>query len=86
MYVKDLFKKYAEWKILHFFLNNPNKKIHVKELSRTLEISSGTASKALNSAHKDKILNKKIIANVHLYSLNNQNETVRKLKRVVKTL
>jgi len=86
MYIAELFEKYAEWKILRFFLENPQKELYVKEVARQLKVSPGTASVTLNKAHKSGILNKKVIANIHLYSLNKNNEVVKKLRKVVMLL
>ena len=86
MYLAELFEKYAEWKILRYFLENPKVEIHVKEAARVLRVSPGTASKTLNSAAKDRLLTRKIIGNVHVYSLNNKNEQVKRLKQVVRSL
>ncbi len=83
MYLKELFNKYAEWKIIYHFLKHPDLKTHVNGLSKTLKVSKGTASTTLRKAHKAKLLRKEEIANVHLYSLNKNNKTVKKLIKLV---
>ncbi|MFC1648652.1 hypothetical protein ACFL1B_04295 [Nanoarchaeota archaeon] len=83
MYLEELFEKYAEWKILVHFLKYPQSELHVKEVARQLQVSPGTASKTLNKAAKDNLLNKRIIGNIHLYSLNKKDKRMRNLRRLV---
>ena len=80
MYFENLFEKYKEWEILRIFLQNPKTGFYTKELARKTKIGAGTINTFLKNIHEDKILNKEIIGNVHLYSLNNENEIVKQLK------
>lgn len=82
LYFTALFEKYAEWKIIDFFLNNPNSEFYVKELSRKLDMSSGTVSTFMRNIEKDKLFLKKTIGNVHLYKLNQENKIVSELIKI----
>jgi predicted nucleotidyltransferase len=75
-----MFEKYKDWKLLKIFLNNPDHSFYTKEISRNTEIGSGTVNNFLKNIHKDNILKKEIVGNVHLYHLNNESELVRQLK------
>ena len=77
-----MFEKYAEWKIIDFFLNNPDSEFYVKELSRELDVSSGTVSIFMRNIEKDKLFLKKQVGNVHLYRLNENNKLVSELKKI----
>jgi len=80
MYFETLFEKYKEWKILKILLQNPKTNIYTKELSRKTKMGSGTINTFLKNIHQDQLLNKEIVGNVHLYSLNNENNIVKQLK------
>lgn len=80
MYIEEMFNKYRDWKILKIFLDNPDRSFYTKEISRNTGIGSGTVNMFLKNIHKDNILTKEIIGNVHLYSLNNDSELVKQLK------
>ena len=80
MYFETLFEKYKECKILKILLQNPKTNIYTKELSRKTKMGSGTINTFLKNIHQDQLLNKEIVGNVHLYSLNNENNIVKQLK------
>jgi predicted nucleotidyltransferase len=85
MHLKEMFEKYKDWKLLRIFLTNPDREFYTKEISRTTGIGSGTVNIFLRKIHKDNIITKEIIGNIHLYRLNNELELVKKLK-IVNTL
>jgi predicted nucleotidyltransferase len=80
MHIEEMFEKYKDWKILRIFLNNPDHSFYTKEISRDTGIGSGTVNVFLKNIHKDTILKKEIVGNVHLYSLNNESEIVKQMK------
>jgi len=80
MHIEEMFEKYKDWKLLRIFLNNPDHSFYTKEISRDTGIGSGTVNVFLNNIYKDKILNKEIVGNVHLYNLNNESEIVKQMK------
>jgi len=82
MYIIEMFERYKDWKLLHIFLKNPDQRFYTKEISRKTGIGSGTVNTFLRNIHKDDILLKEIVGNVHLYRLNNELELVKHLKIV----
>lgn len=72
-------RKFKGWSVLEFFLKN-NERIHVKGLSRNLEISPRTAQTYLHLYEKNEILKKEKVGNIVLYSLN-ETPIVFELKR-----
>ena len=80
MYFNEMFEKYKDWKLLQIFLNSPDHAFYTKEISRQTGVGVGTVNNFLRSIHKDDILTKEIVGNVHLYRLNNEMELVKKLK------
>ena len=75
-----MFEKYKDWKLLRIFLNHPDHGFYTKEISRQTGVGSGTVNNFLRNIHKDDILTKEIIGNVHLYRLNDELELVKQLK------
>jgi len=80
MHLQEMFDKYRDWKILKFFLDKPDRSFYTKEISRNTKIGSGTVNHFLKKIHKDNILKKEVVGNVHLYHLNNESELVKQLK------
>jgi predicted nucleotidyltransferase len=80
MYINEMLEKYKDWKLLFIFLKNPDYSFYTKEISRKTGIGSGTVNNFLRNIHKDEILTKEIVGNVHLYRLNNELEIVKHLK------
>jgi len=80
-----MFEKYRDWKLLRIFLKYPDYGFYTKEISRKTGIGSGTVNNFLRNIHKDNILTKEVVGNVHLYRLNNELELVKHLK-IVHTL
>ena len=80
MYFNEMLEKYKDWKLLFIFLKNPDNGFYTKEISRKTGIGSGTVNTFLRSIHKDNILTKEIVGNVHLYRLNNELAFVKQLK------
>lgn len=85
MHITDMFERYKDWKLLHIFLRNPDQGYYTKEISRKTGIGSGTVNTFLRNIHKDNILVREIVGNVHLYRLNNELGLVKQLK-IVTTL
>ena len=82
MHIEEMFEKYKDWKLLRIFLNNPDHSFYTKEISRNTGVGSGTVNVFLKNIHKDNILKKEIVGNVHLYSLNNESEIVKQMKNL----
>ena len=80
MHIEQMFEKYKDWKLLRIFLKYPDYGFYTKEISRKTGIGSGTVNNFLRNIHKDNILTKEVIGNVHLYKLNNELEFVKQLK------
>lgn len=85
MHIGRMFEKYMDWKLLRIFLKYPDHGLYTKEISRKTGIGSGTVNNFLRNIHKDNILTKEVVGNVHLYRLNNELELVKHLK-IVHTL
>ncbi len=83
VYLNNLFKKYKEWKILRFFLENCSSSFYVNETAQKLEVSSGSVSKFLKVLEKDNIMIKKKVGNSLLYKLNNELLIVKQLKVLI---
>lgn len=75
------FKKFAGFKILMYFLFNPNSEIHIKELARKLKISPSTAKYYCDFLEKENILKKDQKGNLKIFSLNNSSIYVKELKK-----
>ena len=73
--------KFKGWKVLEFFLSNPNTEIHIKGLAKQLKISSQTAQNYLKLYHKSGFLNLNKVANSSNFSLNNDDFAVKELKK-----
>ena len=80
MYLQEMFTKYKEWQLLQILLQKPDRNFYTKEISRTTGIGSGTVNIFLRNLHKDELLKKEIIGNVHLYRLNDELPLVKNLK------
>ena len=80
MHIEEMFEKYKDWKLLKIFLDTPDHSFYTKELSRMTGVGSGTVNNFLKNIHKDKLLTKEIVGNVHLYRLNNELEIIKQLK------
>lgn len=80
MYFNEMLEKYKDWKLLRIFLENPDRDFYTKEISRQTRIGVGTVNNFLRNIHKDNILIKEIVGNVHLYRLNDELELVKQLK------
>jgi len=74
-----------DWKLIRIFLQTPDRGFYTKEITRLTGIGAGTVNNFLRNIHKDNILKKEVIGNVHLYKLNNELEITKHLK-IVHTL
>lgn len=75
-----MLSKYSYDKVLCFFLENPTREVYVRELSRILKISPYTSDNALNTFHKENILNLNKKGRTHFYKLRNDAYLVKHLK------
>lgn len=75
-----MLSKYAELRVLSYFLENPTKDVYVRELSRVLHISPSTSNNALETFHEKNILKFHEKGRAHFYSLNNDSFLVKQLK------
>ncbi|CAJ36689.1 conserved hypothetical protein [Methanocella arvoryzae MRE50] len=77
----ELFEKYADMKILAYFLSRPGRQFYKKEIARALNVSPSTVIKAVDSFHEEGLLLKEIRGREHFYSLNTENCVVPPLKK-----
>jgi hypothetical protein len=75
-----LFDETVKWKILTRFFQDPRREYYVKELSRELRISPGSASQVCASLEKEGVLRSEKKAKALFYSLKNDEPFVRRLK------
>ena len=75
------FDKFVGFKILKYFLFNPNNEIHLKELSRELNTSPSSINHYCNLFEKDNILKTQRKGNLRLIYLNNNSPYVTELKK-----
>jgi len=80
--VISILKTFKGWVVIEYFLRNPDKKIHIKGLSRELKISPRTSEVYCKKYTKENILLFEKIANTSQYKLNNNYYLVNALKRV----
>lgn len=80
--MKELFEKYAPWKILRHIALNSGTEYHVKELARVLKMSPGTCSVMLRKFEADGILKSKKLGTGHFYRLDENYLTV-EMKRFI---
>ena len=80
--MKELFEKYAPWKILRHFALNSATEFHVKELARILKMSPGTCSVMLRNFESEGILKSKKLGTGHFYRLD-ENYLTREMKRFI---
>jgi predicted nucleotidyltransferase len=72
--------KYAYFRVLCYFLENPTKEVYVRELSRILKISPYTSNNALKTFHKENLLELNKKGRAHFYKLKNDSYFVKHLK------
>ncbi|MFA5382870.1 MAG: nucleotidyltransferase domain-containing protein [Candidatus Micrarchaeia archaeon] len=77
-----ILKTFKGWKVIEYFLKNPNKIIHIKGLSRELKISPRTSEIYCKKYSQQNILSFKKFANTSQYSLNNNHYLVKSLKQM----
>ena len=77
----ELFRTYVKWKILAYFLANPNTSFHIKQLARILDVSPASVSSAVKSFEEDGLLSKEEKGLAHIYMLNFDNSMVEPLKK-----
>lgn len=62
------------WDILNVFYKNKNKPMHLRELSRTINLKEGALSRHLNNLLKEKILTYEIEGNLKKFKTKNKNQ------------
>lgn len=77
----SVWNNFVGYKILCFFLDNPNTKIHLTELSRKINVSKSSVSYYCENYYKEKILKQKKLANTISYYLDNDNVFVKSFKK-----
>lgn len=77
-----IFECYAGIKVLNYFLKNPTVEIHIKGLSRELNISSATSKTFCDKFGAQEFLISKKIGNLKLFSLNNDSIYIKEMKRL----
>ena len=78
----DLFGKYAYWKVIKYFAQNPSTEVYVNELAEILNLSTGSCSQILRDLSLFGILKKKDLGKAYYYYLNN-NYLTNELKRFI---
>lgn len=74
------FRKFVGFRALEYFITHPSAEVHLKELSRKLMISSGSAKTYCDIFERNSILNVEREGNLRIFALNN-NFVVKELKR-----
>lgn len=77
----ELFSVYVRWRILSHFLSHPTTSFYVKELARTLGVSPGSVSAAVESFREWSLVVKEVKGQIHLYKLNPEHCLIPPLKR-----
>ncbi|AGK60058.1 hypothetical protein Asulf_00022 [Archaeoglobus sulfaticallidus PM70-1] len=75
------FRKFVGFKVLEYFITHQSAEVHLKELSRRLKISPGSAKTYCDIFERDCILRVKRKGNLKLFTLNNDDFAVRELKK-----
>lgn len=74
-------RKFKGWAVLEYFLKNPNTKLHIRGLSRDINVGPLTAQRYLQLYRDEGMLNEEKVANSLQYSLDNTSPVVKSLKR-----
>ncbi len=75
------FENFSGNKILHFFLFNPRKEVHINGLARELKIGAGTVKHYCDAFLKENILFSRNQGNQRIFFLNNNYFLVKELKK-----
>ena len=75
------FKEFSGIKILRWFLENPTKKIHFKDLCRLVKLGPPTVKKYCEGFMEFGWLDEERKANLRIFSLDNKNFVVKAIKR-----
>ena len=81
--LKNLFTSETRIRILKLILTS-NRSYHLRELSRIIKISPIYASKELKNLEKINIVRRKRLANLTIYSLNEENKIIPELREIFK--
>ncbi|MEW5996748.1 MAG: nucleotidyltransferase domain-containing protein [Candidatus Micrarchaeota archaeon] len=76
-------EKFKGWAVLEHFLLFPNSKIHINELRRRLKVAPGTANHFCSLYHAEGMLDREVVGNAHLFSLNEKDARVQALKKFI---
>jgi len=79
--LKILFSSGTRISLLKLFLFS-SKKYHLRELSRKIKVSPVYAAKELKNLEKINLIKKERLANLNLYSINNDNNIKWELKEI----
>ncbi len=74
-------EKFAGWKVIRYFLEQPTQEIHIRELARQLKISPRSVQIYCNKYLEEGALSCEKKANARMFMLQNDNAAVRALKR-----
>lgn len=76
-------QKFKGWVVLEYFLLNPNTKIHINKLSRSLRIGTYTAQRFCKSYYEEGLLLRSKTGNTHQFYLNESDARAKALKGFV---
>lgn len=77
----ELFDTYVNWKILGYFLSNPNTLFYANEISKKLKVSPSSSNNAVKYFAEKSYLKKEEKGFATLYRLNQDNSIVMALKK-----
>jgi len=76
----SILEKFAGFKVIEFFLANPDKNVSIRELAKILKTSPSTTKHYIDLLIKENLLNNMNLPNTKTVKLNNKNPIVRKWK------
>lgn len=77
--LKEIFKKNASPKVLDYFLSHPDESFFRYNIEKGVGISNDAADRSLSQLIHLKIINEKKVGKKKIYSLEKENEYVKKL-------
>ena len=77
----DLTKKTK--KVLDYFIDHPKEKVHLRYISRKLDISPSTAKIALEILKKKELIDEKKIANLRIFYANIESIRFKEIKKLI---
>jgi len=70
----------ADWKVLDYIVENPYKKLYLREISKNLSISPSSVKKALDILRKNEIIIEENLGNLRIVSGNYEQSLFRYIK------